>query len=784
MIRNYFKTALRNFRRNKSSFLINVVGLSIGMACSILILLWVVDELNYDRFHANSDRIFRVMEHQDYSDEIFTTTSTPGILAPALKEEVPEIEYATTYTWNMNYLFTKDDKSLKENGIYARPDFFHILTIGLEAGNRNELLTNPYSVVISQDLAQKYFGSENPVGQSVTINQDEVHTVTGVFRKLPDHSSLQFDYVLPFEDWLKNNEWATEWGNNGPRTIVSLHKQADAAAVSDKIKNFIKERNEGSVVEMFLYPFADLYLYGRFVDGKVTGGRIDYVRLFSVVAVFVLIIACINFMNLSTARATRRAKEVGIRKSIGAGRGSLVGQFIGESLIITFTSLLAAGLLVELFLPVFNELAGKEIAVNYTDPIYLLIFAGIALITGLVSGSYPAFYLSSFEAVKTLKGTIRSSAGEVFARKGLVVFQFALSVILIVSTIVVYNQIQYTQTKNLGYEKENLIYFPTNEGNLNNRWDAFRQELLAHPGVKQVSRSSHTFLGRNSNTSGVEWPGKDPESLVLFEAIRADYELVETLGFRMAEGRSFSREYGTDSTKVILNEAAIEVMGMEEPVGQTISFWGDNREIIGVVEDFNYQHLRNNVEPLFMILNPQNTWNGFVRLQSDGMNRTIRELESIYKQFNPDYPFDYKFMDQQYAALYKSEMRVGDLAKYFSLFAILISCLGLFGLSAFTAEQRTKEIGIRKVLGASVQNLVLLLSKDFTRLVLISIVIALPVSWWLMNQWLSDYAYRIEIRWWMFALSGAAAITIAWATVSWQSIKAALMNPVESLKSE
>lgn len=784
MIRNYFKTALRNFRRNKSSFLINVVGLSIGMACSILILLWVVDELSYDRFHANSDRIFRVMEHQDYSDEIFTTTSTPGILAPALKEEVPEIEYATTYTWNMNYLFTKDDKSLKENGIYARPDFFHILTIGLEAGNRNELLTNPYSVVISQDLAQKYFGSENPVGQSVTINQDEVHTVTGVFRKLPDHSSLQFDYVLPFEDWLKNNEWATEWGNNGPRTIVSLHKQADAAAVSDKIKNFIKERNEGSVVEMFLYPFADLYLYGRFVDGKVTGGRIDYVRLFSVVAVFVLIIACINFMNLSTARATRRAKEVGIRKSIGAGRGSLVGQFIGESLIITFTSLLAAGLLAELFLPVFNELAGKEIAVNYTDPIYLLIFAGIALITGLVSGSYPAFYLSSFEAVKTLKGTIRSSAGEVFARKGLVVFQFALSVILIVSTIVVYNQIQYTQTKNLGYEKENLIYFPTNEGDLNNRWDAFRQELLAHPGVKQVSRSSHIFLGRNSNTSGVEWPGKDSESLVLFEAIRADYELVETLGFRMAEGRSFSREYGTDSTKVILNEAAIEVMGMEEPVGQTISFWGDDREIIGVVEDFNYQHLRNNVEPLFMILNPQNTWNGFVRLQSDDMNRTIRELESIYMQFNPDYPFDYKFMDQQYAALYKSEMRVGDLAKYFSLFAILISCLGLFGLSAFTAEQRTKEIGIRKVLGASVQNLVLLLSKDFTRLVLISIVIALPVSWWLMDQWLSDYAYRIEIRWWMFALSGAVAITIAWATVSWQSIKAALMNPVASLKSE
>lgn len=783
MIKNYFKTALRSFKRHKSSFLINVIGLSIGMACSILIFLWVFDELGHDRFHEDIDQIYQVMEHQSYSGNKLTTWSTPGILAPALKDEVPEFQYVATYTWNMDFLFTKGEKSLKENGLYARPDFFHILSIPLLQGNRDELLLKPNSVVISQEMAKKYFGEANPIGESITFNSEELLTVTGVFKKLPENSSIQFDYVLPFEDWLKTNEWATDWGNNGPRTIAKLHAGVDVDALNTKINDFVKERNEESNVDLFVYPFADEYLYGQFEQGEVAGGRIEYVYLFSVVAVFILLIACINFMNLSTAKAGRRAKEVGIRKSIGATKGSLVGQFIGESMMVTFLSLLLSILLVEAFLPVFNGLTSKAIDVNYFEPVLMMIFLGTALFTGLLAGSYPAFYLSSFEAVKTLKGTIKSSTGEIFARKGLVIFQFTLSVILIICTIVVYQQIQFTQTKNLGYDKDNLLYFSV-EGGLNDSWESFRQEVSNVPGVTSISRAGATFMGRNSNTSGLEWPGKDPETRVLFENVSADYGLIETLGFELADGRTYAREFGADTSRIIINQRAADVMGMENPVGKFITLWEQETEIIGLVKDFNFQSLRQEVEPLFFRLAPEYTWRAYVRVSNNDIQNTIASIENVYKKFNPTYPFEYEFMDEQYAALYRSEQRIGDLAKYFSIFAILISCLGLFGLSAFTAEQRAKEIGVRKVLGASVQNLVLLLTKDFTKPVLFAIMIAIPVSWWMMDSWLSDFAYRSGLDWWIFIASGVMAILIAWLTVSWQSIRAAWANPVKSLKSE
>lgn len=783
MLKNYIKTAFRSFKRHKSSFLINVIGLSIGMACSILILLWVLDELNYDRFHADSDHIYQVMEHQTYSGDMFTTTSTPGILAPALKEEVPEFQYAATYTWNMEFLFTKEEKSFKENGLFARPDFFQILTITLIHGNQNELLEQPKSVVISEKLTKKYFGDENPVGESITIDEYGVHTVTGVFKALPANSSFEFDFVMNFEDWLERSEWATRWGNNGPRTIAKLYAGTDVDALNKKIINFIKKRNEGSLVDLFVYPFADRYLYGQFENGKVTGGRIEYVRLFSVVAIFILLIACINFMNLSTAKATKRAREVGIRKSIGASKSSLIGQFIGESMIITFFSLILSVFLVELTLPVFNNLTDKFIDINYFEPSLLFIFLGTALVTGLTSGSYPAFYLSSFEAVKTLKGILKSSWGEVFARKGLVVFQFTLSVMLIISTIVVYKQIQYTQTKNLGYQKENLVYF-TVEGELENNWETFRQQMLDIPGVTHAARAGTTFMGRNSNTSGVDWPKKDPDAHVLFENVSVDYGLVETMGFELVGGRTHSREFGADTARILINQTAAEIMGMQSPVGEFITLWDEETEIIGLIKDFHFQNLRYEVEPLFIRLAPENTWRAYVRIQSDNINNTVAQMEQVYKSFNPSYPFDFEFMDEQYAALYRSEQRIGGLAKYFSIFAIIISCLGLFGLSSFTAEQRAKEIGVRKVLGATVQHLVLLLTKDFTRLVIISIIIAIPVSWWIMDKWLSDFAYQSALEWWIFGASGILAVIIAWLTVSWQSVKAALVNPVQSLKSE
>lgn len=784
MLKNYLKTAFRGFRRQKSSFFINVAGLSIGLACSFIIFLWVMDEMAMDQYHADSDRIVQVMEHQNYTEGPSTTLSTPGILARTLKDEVPEFEFTSTYTWNNGYLFTKDDMSFREQGLYVENDFFHILSIDLIYGDRDQLLINPNSVVLSEDMAKKYFGEANPIGEALTLENDQVLTITGVFRNMPKNSSFQFDCLLRYDDWLIENDWASEWGNNGPRTIAKLNIETDVPALNAKIFDYIKEKDEeDSNVDLFVYPFASRYLYSQFENKVVVGGRIEYVRLFIIVAIFILLIACINFMNLSTAKAAKRSKEVGIRKSIGASQGSLIGQFIGESMIISFFSLFVSILLVELSLPLFNNLTDKSIAVDYSDPILLAIFLGTVFVTGLVSGSYPAFYLSSMEAVKTLKGSLKTSGKEAFARKGLVVFQFSLSIILIVSTLIIYRQIQFTQDQNLGYKKENLIFFSTDD-QVDEQWPTVKEQIKNIPGVISVSRSSHSFLNQNSNTSGLDWPGKDPDARVLFENVAMDFGLIETMGIEIIEGRGYSDDYGTDTTKIIFNETAIAIMGLENPIGTVITLWDDEREIIGVAKDFHFQSFRNEVNPLFFRLEPEHGWRAFVRIESSNITNTIAEIEDVYKSFNSIYPFSYEFMDEQYASLYRGEMRIGALAKYFSIIAIFISCLGLFGLSAFTAEQRSKEIGVRKVLGASIRSLVILLSGDFTKLVLISIVIAIPVSWYLMTQWMSDYAYSSGIEWWIFAVAGLGAILIAWLTVSWQSIKAALMNPVKSLKSE
>ncbi len=782
MFKNYFITAFRGFRRHKSSFFINLIGLSIGLTCSFLIVLWVIDELNMDQYYTDSERIYQVMEHQSYSGEVMTTTSTPGILARSLKEDFAEFEYASNFTWNNDYLFTKHDLTYREDGLYVENDFIKILDLDLMYGNQDELLISPNTIVLSEYMAQKYFGNRNPVGEGITINNDQELTVTGVFRNMPSYSSFQFDCLLNYDDWLEDSPWASNWGNNGPSTIAKLNVGVNPSELSAKIDDYIlTQGEEDSNVELFVYPFPDRYLYDSFENKVVVGGRIEYVRLFSIVAIFILLIACINFMNLSTAKASKRAKEVGIRKSIGASQGSLIGQFIGESMIISFFALFISIISVELFLPVFNNLTDKTITVDYSNPLLIALFLGTVVLTGLVSGSYPAFYLSSLEAVKTLKGSLKSSWKEVFARKGLVVFQFSLSIILIISTIIIYRQIQFTQTQNLGYTKENLITFDT-EDEVGEQWETVRDQIEKIPGVISVSRSTHPFLWQNNNTSGLEWEGKAPETRILFENIGMDYGLIETMGIEIIDGRSFSPEFGNDSTKIIFNETAIAVMGLEDPVGKTISLWEDDMEIVGVVKDFHFQSFRTEVNPAFFRLVDW-TWRAFVRVESENISTTLGQIEDVYKQFNTSYPFDYRFMDEQYASLYQAEMRVGALSRYFAFIAIFISCLGLFGLSAFTAEQRSKEIGVRKVLGASVRSLVVLLSTDFTKLVLISIAISIPVSWYLMHQWMADFAYSSGIDWWVFILSGFAALLIAWLTVSWQSIKAAIVNPVHSLKS-
>jgi len=775
----------RNFLRSKGYFFINLIGLAAGLVCTLLIYLWVRDELRMDKFHLKESRLFQVMEHQQYADNIMTTTSTPGILAEALKEEIPEVEYAATTTWISPYTLSIGEHNVKAEGYHVGSDFFNIFSYDLTEGDPTKVLEDKYSMVISRDLALKLFSSdENVVGRVVELQHKKSFTISGVFEKIPTASSSQFDFVMNFEELKAEQDWLRSWGSNGPSTYIILQEGSDVLAVNEKIKDFVKTRNEQSNVTLFLKPYSGRYLYGRYENGQLAGGRIEYVRLFSIIAVFILLIACINFMNLSTARASRKAKEVGIKKSVGAQRQSLVFQFLSESFSIALVALILAFTVVWLFLPQFNLITDKQIILSLRDPELLLVFFSTTAITGLVAGSYPAIFLSGFKPVAVLKGELKGSWGELWARKGLVVFQFFLSVILIVSVIVIYKQIEFIQHKNLGYKKDNLIRIPI-EGKVETSLDAFLNEVKNVPGVINASSMGHTLMGRNNNTSGLNWEGKNPEDIILFENVRVNYDMLETLGVELAEGRFFSREYGADTTKIIFNETAIKVMNQEDPIGKVIKLWGQyDLEIIGVVKDFHFSSLHDPVNPLFFVLKPGNTWNVMMRIEGGKEKETLEALTKVYASFNPGFTFDYRFQDESFARLYKSEQRVASLSGYFAGFAVLISCLGLFGLAAFTAERRQKEIGIRKALGSSSVRIVLLLSADFTRMVLVSILLALPVSYWLMAKWLEQFAFHIELEAWYFALAGFMALFVAWMTVASQAIKASLVNPVESLRAE
>lgn len=786
MLKHNLLLIYRNFLRAKGFFLINLVGLSTGLVCTLLIYLWVRDEVSMDKFHAKDSRLFQVMEFQSYADEIMTTTSTPGILAETLKEEVPEVEYAATTTWISAFTLSVKENNVKADGFYVGEDFFNIFSYPLIEGNPDKVLQDKTAIVISRELAKKLFNTdENVIGKTVEWQHKKSYQVTGMFDKITS-SSYQFDFVLTFEDFKDTNEWVTSWGNNGPPSFLILREGSDAAAVSDKIKDFVKKKNtEGeSNVTLFLKPYSERYLYGRYENGKQSGGRIEYVRLFSIIAVFILIIACINFMNLSTARASRRAKEVGIKKSIGAQRQSLIFQYISESMVTSLLSLLVAIGVVWMFLPAFNIITDKKIVFTLYDPQLLTMLLGITVFTGLLAGSYPAIFLSGFKPAAVLKGELKGSWGELWARKGLVVFQFALSVILIVSVLVIYKQIDFVQSKNLGYKKDNLISIPI-EGKVESSLETFLTEVKRIPGVSNASSMGHDLIGRNNNTSGLEWEGKNPEDEILFENVRVNYDMLETLGVEFVEGRPFSREHSTDTSKIIFNEAAIRVMNLTDPVGKVIKLWDQyDLEIIGVVKDFHFQSLHDVVNPLFFALDQRNTWRVMIRLEGGKEKETLKSLTDFYKDYNPGFAFEYTFQDQEYAKQYAAEQRVATLSGYFAAFAILISCLGLFGLATFTAERRLKEIGIRKALGSSSTNIVLLLSGDFTRMVLLSILLGLPVSYWLLSGWLERFAFHIDLEIWYFAAAGLIALLIAWLTVASQAIKAAMVNPVKCLRSE
>jgi predicted permease len=784
MFRNYIKIAWRNIAKSKTFSFINVLGLALGMTSSLLILLWVQDERSINQFHEKGSRIYQVLENQQWTgNDISTTTATPGPLATALKAEIPEIERTVKMTWEEEKLLAVGDKSYKEKGRYASVDLFQIFSFPLVQGKPETALASPNAIVLSEKAAMKFFGKTDVVGRSIRVDNQEDHQITAVVKDVPETSSLQFDYVLPEEPFEKKNDWLTKWDNNGIRTFVLLAENADVTAVNAKILNFIRKHNKDvTTTTTFLFPYQDYYLHSKFTNGKPDGGRIEYVRLFTIVAIFLMVIACINFMNLATARSAKRAKEVGIRKVVGAERSYLVGQFVGEAVLMALMSIVIAVLLTQLLLPAFNTLTEKHIAIQYGNPVYWLTLLGLALLTGVVAGSYPALFLSSLQPVKVLKGSLRFKAGAVFLRQGLVVFQFALSLLLIIGTLIAGRQVDFIRTKNLGLDRENVVYMSL-EGDLPKRFESFRAELLRSPGIQSVSSSGNDPMAIGNSTIGVEWKGKAENDKTLFTQMTVSYDFLKTMKIKLLNGREFSKSIVTDSTNYIVNEEAARRMGMKEPVGQDLKFWGKSGKIVGLIKNFHLNSLRVAIEPLILRLDSTN-YTLLVRTYPGQTERALKSMERLAKQFNPAYPFAYRFADESFREQYKSETLVGKLANYFAVIAIFIACLGLFGLAMFTAEQRTKEIGVRKVLGASVPSIVALLSKDFLKLVLIAIIIASPLAWWAMHNWLSDFAYRVDIEWWVFALAGLVAVAIAQLTVSFQSIKAALMDPVKSLRSE
>lgn len=787
MIRHNLLISYRNYLRFKSSFFINLIGLSTGLACVLLIFIWVNDELKMDQFHEYGDQLYQVMENVDQGGGVITRESTAGPTADAMVADFPEVELAVTSTlnWGGQNVLSTGEHDIRAKGIYASAAFFKLFSFPLLQGQSNQVLSDKKSIVISESLAERLFGTTNDVmGKMVELEHYKQFQVSGVMANVPSNSSAHFEYVLTFEGFRDDNEWVTNWFNTAPQTHVLLKPGTDVAAFNKKIVDLVRTKTEGQANHRspFLRPYRQAYLYNRYESGKLAGGRIEYVRMFSIIAGFILLIACINFMNLSTARASRRLKEVGVKKAIGAKKSTLVGQYLSESTLMAFISLGVALLLVVVMLPQFNVITEKQLTLTF-DPLFISVLVAIVLFTGLVAGSYPALYLSKFNPAVVLKGRLTGFIGEAWARKGLVMFQFTLSIILIVSVWVVYQQISFIQTRNLGYDKDNIMII-NSEGVVYEKPDTFLEEVQKIEGVVGASSTGHDMTGHNGGTYGIEWTGKDPNDRTEFERVAVNYGFIELMGIDMKEGRTFSKDFGDEESKIIFNEAGIKFMGMQDPIGKKVKLWDKDVEIIGVAKDFNFESFHEVVKPLFFYLNVKNSRNIMVRIEKGREQETVARLELFYKKFNPGFPLTYRFLDEDYQQLYASERQVATLSKYFAGLAILISCLGLFGLAAFTAERRVKEIGIRKILGASNTGIIYLLSSEFTKMVLAAIIIALPASWFLASKWLAGFEFHIDLQWWLFGGSGLIALIIAWLTVGLQTIKAARINPTECLRSE
>ncbi len=785
MFKHNLLITYRSYMRNKISFFINLIGLSSGLACVLLIYLWVGDELKMDTFHGTDSRLYQVLEKQEMADGIGVNHQTSGPLAQALVAEMPDIKYAATTAFGekeKQTLAVGTDET-RAIGLYASKDYFHLFGYELIQGNPDKVLADKHSIVLSEALALRFFGSvEAAIGNTLDYEQERDLSVSGVFKQ-EAASSVQFDFVMAYQVLEEEIPWITDWRNNYPKTFVVLQEGVEQTHFTEKIAGIVSRNVEGAENRsLFLQPYSQTYLYGEYENGIQSGGRIEYVVLFSIIALLILIIACVNFMNLSTAQATKRLKEVGVKKVMGASRSSLMVQHLGESLLMACLSLLVALLIADLFLPQFNEITGKELSFHFSLTFFMTLLL-ITLITGLISGSYPALYLSGLRPSLVLKGKLSRAFGEVWTRKGLVVFQFSLSIVMIVVVGVVYQQIQMIQTRDLGYNKENVLYLEA-EGKMVENMEVFLEEIRQIPGVTSASSIFWGFMGWGTGTHFLDWEGKDPNAVIHVEYRAVNYDMIELLEIDLLSGRTFSREFATDESTILLNETAVEIMGLEEPLGASIEIWGNPVQVIGVVKDFNFASLHNQVRPLMFLLTPDNTGTIMAKIEPGREQETLQVMEAFYAEFNPGFPFDPQFLDTDYQAMYESEQRVGVLSQYFAGLALLISCLGLFGLATFNAERRIKEIGIRKVLGSSVWQIIYLLSTDFAKMVLVAIGIAVPISYLIAQNWLEDFAYQIELKWWLFAGAAALALLIALFTVSMQTLKAANVNPAQCLRNE
>jgi putative ABC transport system permease protein len=783
MIKNYFKIAWRNIIKSKGYTALNITGLAIGMAVALLIALWIWDEVSFNTYFRNHNSLAQVMVTQTMKGESGTGGTVSIPMGTELKAKYAgDLKHISFVSWNSDHLLVVANKKLSASGILVQPEFPEMFSLTMLQGSR-DALKDPTSLLISQSFAKALFGDVNVIDKIVRLDNEQEMKIAGVYADLPRNTTFYGTRILlPWDikgNWMKTQ---TDWDNHCTQLFVQLNDHADFDKTNAKIKNVPTSHIREWQEEIMLHPMDKLHLYSEFKNGKAVGGGIQFVWLFSIIGVFVLMLACINFMNLSTARSEQRAKEVGIRKTIGSLRMQIIGQFLSESVVVAFLAFLLAIMLVQLSLPFFNGLADKQMTIAWTSPLLWLLALSFTLFTGIIAGSYPAFYLSAFQPIQVLKGVFRAGRFASLQRKVLVVVQFTVSITLIIGTVIVFRQIQFAKDRPVGYTREGLITVPLAQ-DFFGHYDAIRNDLLQTGEVENMAESSYPATHFGSNNS-IEWRGKDPGLVIFYRTVNVTPDFGKTIGWNIREGRDFSRDFPTDSGSVILNETGAKIMGFKNPIGEIIKWNGKNYSIIGVAKDMVTQSPYSPIEPAIFFCEG---WMGVITIRIRPhlpIRDALAKIALVFKKHSHDTPFEFNFVDDEYAKKFSNEERIGNLASVFAILAIFISCLGLFGLASFVAEQRTKEIGVRKVFGATVFSLWKMLSKEFVALVIISCLIAIPIAWYFLNQWLQNYNYRTEISWWIFAAAGAGALIITLLTVSFQAIKAAIVNPVKSLRTE